>query len=85
MKKRSLQGVEITPYRSEGEYLDGRRPESVEFVKTLKEDLSRRDFTINAIAIDPFDDFSELQIFTTPEFFLKKYFVFSLHFLVLLF
>ena len=71
-EEKSLQGVEITPYRSEGEYLDGRRPESVKFVKTLKEDLSRRDFTINAIAIDPedfsitdpFDGLSELQIFT---------------------
>ena len=54
-EEESLQGVEITPYRSEGKYLDGRRPESVLFVKTLEEDLSRRDFTINAIAIDPKD------------------------------
>ena len=41
---------EVTTYRSEGEYLDNRRPSSVEFVYNIKEDLSRRDFTINALA-----------------------------------
>ena len=41
---------EVTTYRSEGEYLDNRRPSSVEFVSNIKEDLSRRDFTINALA-----------------------------------
>jgi tRNA nucleotidyltransferase (CCA-adding enzyme) len=45
--------VEVTTYRSEGVYLDGRRPSSVEFGKTLHEDLSRRDLTMNAIAHDP--------------------------------
>ena len=44
---------EITTYRIDGEYRDNRRPESVEFVKSLKQDLSRRDFTINAIAYNP--------------------------------
>ena len=42
--------VEVTTFRTDGEYLDGRRPEEVCFSKDLKEDLSRRDFTINAIA-----------------------------------
>lgn len=42
--------IEITTYRTEGEYLDGRRPSSVGFVRDLKEDLVRRDFTINAMA-----------------------------------
>lgn len=42
--------VEITTYRFEGEYKDGRRPECIQFAKTLQEDLSRRDFTINALA-----------------------------------
>lgn len=42
--------VEITTYRVDGEYLDNRRPESVTFTSSLKEDLSRRDFTINAMA-----------------------------------
>lgn len=45
-------GVEITTYRRDGEYLDNRRPESVEFTSSLKEDLARRDFTVNAIAMD---------------------------------
>lgn len=42
--------VEITTFRTEGEYRDLRRPEKVEWGKTIEEDLSRRDFTINAIA-----------------------------------
>ncbi|WP_421379188.1 CCA tRNA nucleotidyltransferase [Bacillus salacetis] len=43
---------EITTFRSEEEYKDFRRPESVTFITSLKEDLQRRDFTINAIAMD---------------------------------
>lgn len=42
--------LEITSYRSDGEYLDNRRPKAVSFVKSLREDLARRDFTINALA-----------------------------------
>jgi tRNA nucleotidyltransferase (CCA-adding enzyme) len=45
--------VEVTTYRGEGAYSDGRRPDSVHFVRTLTEDLARRDFTINAMALDP--------------------------------
>lgn len=41
---------EITTYRIDGEYSDNRHPEAVEFVKDLKLDLMRRDFTINALA-----------------------------------
>lgn len=41
---------EITTYRTEGKYIDNRRPSSVNFVTDIKEDLSRRDFTINALA-----------------------------------
>lgn len=44
--------LEITTFRVEGEYLDGRRPSSVSFTRSLKEDASRRDFTINAMAMD---------------------------------
>lgn len=44
---------EITTYRIDGEYLDNRRPENVVFVKDIKNDLARRDFTINAIAYNP--------------------------------
>ena len=45
--------IEITTFRIEGDYLDGRRPEEVSFVSDINEDLSRRDLTINAIAYDP--------------------------------
>jgi tRNA nucleotidyltransferase (CCA-adding enzyme) len=43
---------EITTYRADGVYEDGRHPESVRFSKTLEEDVARRDFTINGIAFD---------------------------------
>lgn len=42
--------VEVTTYRVDGEYKDNRRPETVNFTKDIKEDLKRRDFTINAMA-----------------------------------
>jgi putative nucleotidyltransferase with HDIG domain len=45
-----LKVVEITPYRTESRYSDARRPDSVSFAQTLDEDLTRRDFTLNAIA-----------------------------------
>ncbi|MHB1163285.1 MAG: CCA tRNA nucleotidyltransferase [Minisyncoccota bacterium] len=44
--------VEVTPYRTESGYSDRRRPDKVEFGTSLLEDLARRDFTINAIALD---------------------------------
>ncbi|QHS22567.1 CCA tRNA nucleotidyltransferase [Virgibacillus sp. MSP4-1] len=43
---------EVTTFRTESDYIDFRHPESVEFVKDIHEDLSRRDFTMNAIAMD---------------------------------
>ncbi|MBM3281539.1 MAG: HD domain-containing protein [Candidatus Harrisonbacteria bacterium] len=45
--------VEVTTYRRESGYSDSRRPDTVEFVKNIEEDLARRDFTINAIALSP--------------------------------
>jgi tRNA nucleotidyltransferase (CCA-adding enzyme) len=45
--------VEVTTFRSEGAYEDGRRPSSVRFLGDLHEDLARRDFTVNALAWDP--------------------------------
>jgi len=45
--------VEVTTYRVEAGYADGRRPDRVEFRRDLEEDLARRDFTINAMAYDP--------------------------------
>ncbi len=44
---------EVTTFRTDGVYNDGRHPESVEFVSSLKIDLERRDFTINALAFNP--------------------------------
>ena len=44
---------EVTTFRIDGEYLDGRRPEDVTFTTDLECDLSRRDFTMNAIAFSP--------------------------------
>ncbi len=54
--------VEVTTYRIDQGYSDGRHPDSVSFTRSLREDLARRDFTVNAIAynpktgiVDPFD------------------------------
>ncbi len=66
---RSPRPVEITTFRGETGFSDGRRPDRVEFITDLTEDLRRRDFTINAIAydplsgelIDPFDGRGDLQ------------------------
>jgi tRNA nucleotidyltransferase (CCA-adding enzyme) len=46
---------EVTTLRGEGAYTDGRRPDEVVFVDDIVQDLARRDFTINAIALDPVD------------------------------
>lgn len=54
--KTSIGVVEITPFRKEGTYSDGRRPDNVEYTDDIVLDLSRRDFTINAIAYDPLKD-----------------------------
>lgn len=48
--------VEVTTFRGEGAYVDGRRPSTVTYVGSLEEDLSRRDFTMNAIGYDPLAD-----------------------------
>ena len=47
---------EITTFRSESDYSDGRRPNTVEFTNNIEQDLSRRDLTINAMAYDPVND-----------------------------
>lgn len=60
--------IEITTFRIDGEYSDNRRPDRVEFTTDIVEDLSRRDFTINAMAynphtglIDPFNGADDIQ------------------------
>lgn len=45
--------VEITTFRLDGDYTDNRRPDSVEFICDIRRDLSRRDFTVNALAYSP--------------------------------
>ncbi len=60
--------LEITTYRIDGDYRDRRRPDSVSFTKSLREDLARRDFTVNAMAyhpkegvVDPFSGKEDLE------------------------
>jgi poly(A) polymerase/tRNA nucleotidyltransferase (CCA-adding enzyme) len=63
----NVSGVEITPFRTEEKYTDKRHPDKVEWAKTIEEDLSRRDFTINAMAlkgadsIDPYNGEKDLK------------------------
>ena len=52
VKPEGVPGVEVTTYRRDGAYSDCRRPDSVEFTASLEEDLARRDFTVNAMALD---------------------------------
>lgn len=47
---------EITTLRGEGAYSDSRRPDSVQFIGDIEQDLARRDFTVNALAYDPLSD-----------------------------
>jgi poly(A) polymerase/tRNA nucleotidyltransferase (CCA-adding enzyme) len=51
-EKGEIHEVEVTTFRSEAEYVDGRWPSNVEFVVEIDKDLGRRDFTFNAMAID---------------------------------
>ena len=62
------QAIEVTTYRKDGDYADHRRPESVAFTTSLEEDLLRRDFTVNAMAMDlrgklcdPYDGLQDLE------------------------
>ncbi len=62
------EAFEVTTYRTDGDYVDFRHPTSVEFVKSLDEDLKRRDFTINAMAyndesglVDPYGGLSDIE------------------------
>ncbi len=64
-----LKEIEITPFRIDEKYTDKRHPDKIKWAKTIEEDLSRRDFTVNAIAIesnnkkiiDPFDGQRDLK------------------------
>jgi tRNA nucleotidyltransferase (CCA-adding enzyme) len=61
--------IEVTTYRIEGKYSDKRHPDEIKFAQTIEEDLSRRDFTVNAMAmsltgdiIDPFKGRNDLDV-----------------------
>lgn len=58
---------EVTTFRIEGNYVDGRRPEEVFFVQNIEQDLARRDLTINAIAYDPITDYLADPFFGTVD------------------
>lgn len=53
MNKNTIKSFEVTTYRADGRYEDGRHPKEVHYAQTIEEDLSRRDFTMNAIAWSP--------------------------------
>lgn len=67
----ALKIIEVTTFRLEGKYTDKRHPDEIKFARTIEEDLSRRDFTINALAlnlsksdfdiIDPFSGLRDLK------------------------
>jgi len=50
-EQETLKEIEITPFRTEAKYSDKRHPDAVKFVDTLDQDLARRDFTVNALAL----------------------------------
>lgn len=68
-ERADLRNIEITPFRTEGNYSDKRHPDKVEFGQSIEEDLARRDFTINALAyesskgqiIDNFDGIKDIR------------------------
>jgi len=67
-KNPKLKEIEVTTYRSEAKYTDKRHPDEIKFAKTIEEDLARRDFTVNAMAIgqkieivDPFKGRGDLK------------------------
>jgi len=51
-QKENLREIEITTYRSDSKYSDKRHPDEIVFAKTIEKDLARRDFTVNALAMD---------------------------------
>jgi tRNA nucleotidyltransferase (CCA-adding enzyme) len=69
-KNINLDPFEITTFRTESNYLDGRHPEKVEWGKSLEDDLGRRDFTINALALDK--DFKVIDLYNGQKDLEKK-------------
>ena len=67
VKTEKLRIIEITTFRAEGEYTDARHPDKIKWAKTLNEDLSRRDFTVNAIAIEVKSEIQNSKFKTNPK------------------
>ena len=65
-KTQELKEIEITTFRTEAKYSDKRHPDKVEWAETIEQDLSRRDFTINAIAIQPKTNNQQLTTIIDP-------------------
>jgi len=68
----TLKIVEITTFRKEGRYTDKRHPDEIVFAKSIEDDLARRDFTINAIAIDLIDEADPVDPFNGRDDLKKK-------------
>lgn len=66
-----LRTIEITPYRLEGKYSDKRHPSEIKFAEKLEDDLARRDFTVNALALSP-EAYSVIDIFNGQKDLEKK-------------
>ena len=69
--------IECTTFRTEQGYSDGRRPDEVRYATTIEEDLSRRDFTMNAVAVSlpqglVVDPFKMLEVFVPSEEFRRR-------------
>ncbi|MBZ1345532.1 MAG: HD domain-containing protein [Candidatus Nealsonbacteria bacterium] len=63
-----LKEIEITTYRKEAKYTDKRHPDEIKFAKTIEEDLARRDFTVNAIAVDVKSQMPSAKLQTNSKF-----------------
>ena len=61
-RKPRLKEIEATTYRSEAKYTDKRHPDEIKFAKTIKEDLTRRDFAVNAMALEIQNESAELKV-----------------------
>ena len=59
-KDETLKTIEITPFRLEGKYSDKRHPDEIKFAKTIEEDLARRDFTVNALALSEVEGMAKI-------------------------
>ena len=67
-----LRAIEITPYRLEGKYSDKRHPDEIRFADKLEDDLARRDFTVNALAMSLVEGMAVIDLFSGQKDLEKK-------------